>query len=167
FSDTGLTPSTSYSYAVAACDTAGNVSSQSSSLDVATSADTTAPTTPTGLAATVVSSGQIDLTWNASTDAEDEVAGYYVYRDGAEIADVLVTSYSDVGLAASTLYSYTVAAYDSEGNTSSQTSAVDATTDPPPADTTAPSVPTALTGTPLNAIRIDLSWNASTDAESG
>ena len=42
--------------------------------------DTTAPTSPANLVATVVSSSQIDLSWNASTD-NVAVTGYRVYRD--------------------------------------------------------------------------------------
>lgn len=44
-------------------------------------ADTTAPSVPTGLAATAVSSGQINLTWTASTDNVG-VQGYRIYRNG-------------------------------------------------------------------------------------
>ncbi len=91
------------------------------------SSDTTAPSIPTGLNATAVSSSEIELSWDASSD-EVGVAGYEVYRDGAQIATVTGTSYQDTGLSASTTYSYTVAAYDAAGNKSAQSDADSATT---------------------------------------
>jgi hypothetical protein len=92
--------------------------------------DTTAPTRPTGLAATVSGSSQIDLTWSASTDAVG-VAGYTVYRDGTAAGTVGAASgtrFSDTGLAASSTYSYAVDAFDAAGNRSSKSSSVTATT---------------------------------------
>jgi chitodextrinase len=47
--------------------------------------DIEAPTTPTGLAATAVSSSQITLSWNVSTDNVG-VAGYRIYRNGSLLA---------------------------------------------------------------------------------
>lgn len=84
---------------------------------VETTADSDPPSVPTGLAATVVSKSQINLSWNASTD-DTGVAGYHVYRDGALIASPAAVSYNDTGLAASTTYCYRVSAYDGEANES-------------------------------------------------
>src|ERR1700704_1552315 len=55
FADTGLSAATTYSYTVAARDAAGNISANSTSVSI-TLADTTAPTTPTGLMATAAGS---------------------------------------------------------------------------------------------------------------
>ena len=95
--------------------------------------DTTAPSTPTSLAASAVSSTQIDLTWTASTD-NVAVTGYTIYRGGTQIATSASPSYSNSGLSASTNYVYTVDAYDAAGNHSSQSASANATTDsaPPP-----------------------------------
>jgi len=71
---------TNYSYSVDAFDAAGNHSAQSAAA-VLTTPDWTPPTTPTGLAAKVANSSEIDLTWNTSTD-NVAVAGYTVYRNG-------------------------------------------------------------------------------------
>jgi hypothetical protein len=84
-------------------------------------ADTAPPTTPTGLAAQVVSSSQVNLTWTASTD-DVAVAGYCVFRNGGLIATASGTSYSDTGLTPSTTYSYTVQAFDVGHNVSAQSS---------------------------------------------
>ncbi len=81
--------------------------------------DTTAPSTPTDLTATAISSSQIDLSWNASP--ESDVAGYKIYRDGTYLKSVTgSTSTSDTGLNPSTQYCYTVSAYDSSNNESGQ-----------------------------------------------
>ena len=95
--------------------------------------DTSPPTVPTGLAATAVSSSQINLTWNASTDNVG-VTGYDVFRDGAAITTVGTNSYSNTGLAAGTTYVYAVRARDAAGNVSALSATASATTlapDPP------------------------------------
>ncbi|MBP9711022.1 MAG: heparin lyase I family protein [Candidatus Pacebacteria bacterium] len=89
--------------------------------------DTTAPTVPTGLSATAASQTAVNLSWNASTDAVG-VAGYRVFRNGTQVADSPGRTFSDTGLTAATMYSYTVAAYDAAGNFSAQSGAVSATT---------------------------------------
>ena len=125
--------------------------------------DTTAPSTPTNLTTTVVSSSQINLSWTASTD-NIGVTGYRVYRGGTQIASPSTTSYSDTGLSPSAIYSYTVAAVDGAGNISSQSTNAQATTQaPPPPDTQAPTAPTNLIATAQSSSQINLSWTASTD----
>src|SRR5881392_2647353 len=123
--------------------------------------DTTPPMVPTGLTDSAVSSSQINLSWTASSDNVG-VSGYRVYRNGTQIATTSATSFADTGLAASTTYSYTVAAYDAAGNLSAQSSPASATTPAPP-DTTPPSVPTGLTASAVSSSQINLSWTASSD----
>ncbi|MDH5202216.1 MAG: fibronectin type III domain-containing protein [Nitrospirota bacterium] len=89
--------------------------------------DTQAPSVPTGLTALAVSSTQINLSWNASTDNVG-VTGYRIYRNGNSVGTSTTTSYSDTGLSPSTTYTYTVAAYDDAGNTSGQSAPASATT---------------------------------------
>ncbi len=113
---------------VTARDAAGNTNTDSISVSYSPSGgDTTAPTTPTGLSATTVSSSQINLSWSASTD-NIGVTGYNIYRNGTQIASVANTSYNNTGLTAATTYSYTVAAYDAAGNTSVQSVSTSTTT---------------------------------------
>ena len=99
--------------------------------------DSQVPTVPTNLAATPVSSSQINLTWNAATD-NVAVTGYKVFRGGSQIATATMTSYSDTGLSSGLTYSYTVSAYDAAGNESVQSSVALGTT--PALDTTLPTV---------------------------
>ena len=130
YQDSGLSPTTTYSYRVRALDGAGNVSLQSNAASATTQAipDTAAPTTPTGLAATAISSSRIGLSWSPSTD-NVAVTGYRVYRNGVFLATLgNVTTYESAGLAASTTYSYSVDAVDAVGNASGISTTVTATT---------------------------------------
>ncbi len=146
----------------------------------ATSTDTVAPSVPTNLVASAVSTSQINLSWSDSTDNVG-VVGYKVYRGGTQIATavalatsttVVLASYSDTGLQASTTYTYAVAAYDAAGNTSAQSASASATTNPPPPPvSTIPDAPTISSITPhapiaLNQFLISsitLQWNAVTN----
>jgi len=164
YQDSGLSPSTTYSYTVQAVDAAGNASGQSVAVSASTPAvpDATAPSTPSGLTASAASSSQIGLSWTASTDNVG-VTGYRVYRGGALLVSVgAVTTLQNTGLSPSTTYSYTVQAVDAAGNASGQSAAASATT-PAATDTTAPSVPTGLKGKAVSGTQVNLSWNASTD----
>jgi RHS repeat-associated protein len=89
--------------------------------------DTTAPTTPTGLTAVAAGPARVNLAWTAATDAVG-VQGYRLYRDGAYLATVGSTGWSDLGLSGATAYAYTVAAVDAAGNASSGSTAASATT---------------------------------------
>lgn len=91
------------------------------------SPDTTPPSTPKNLTASAVSSFQINLSWDSSTDNVG-VAGYKIYRDGTQIATSQTISYQDTNLVPETTYSYAVAAYDAAGNTSSQSVSINAAT---------------------------------------
>jgi chitinase len=96
--------------------------------------DTTPPSVPTGLGATVQSSSSIALSWNASTDnaGGTGVAGYDVYRNGSLIASPTTTGYTASGLAADTTYAFTVRARDNANpsNASAQSAPVSAKTLP-------------------------------------
>ncbi len=119
----------SSSYSVRARDAAGNVSGASNTVTVAIPADTSAPTSPSGLRATAGASGtrQIALTWNASTDNVG-VNSYYLFRGNAKYLLLgRVTSYTDTGLVAGTTYTYKVYAIDASGNWSGPSGKASAT----------------------------------------
>lgn len=126
YSDTTCTPGTAYSYKVSAYDAAGNNSAQSSAANV-TTPDTIAPSAPTALVATAVSTSQINLGWTAATDNVG-VAGYDIYRDGAFLVSVTGTSYSNTGLDMGVTYTYAVVAFDAAENESVPSGAADNTT---------------------------------------
>lgn len=113
------TNGTSYSATVAAtATTAPDPVAGNNSATKAVVYDLVAPSVPTGVQATRVSTSRIDVTWTASTDSGSGVKGYSVFRNGVWIADVESgTSYQDTtGLTPHTPYWYTVQAYDYAAN---------------------------------------------------
>ncbi|MEW2496093.1 glycoside hydrolase family 18 chitinase [Streptomyces nodosus] len=72
-----------------------------------------APGTPT---ASGVTDTSVKLSWGAATD-DKGVQNYDVLRDGAKVATVTTTSYTDAGLTPGTDYSYSVQARDTAGQT--------------------------------------------------
>jgi hypothetical protein len=94
--------------------------------------DAIAPSVPTGLIATAVSTTQIDLSWTVSTD-NVAVTGYRIFRDNAFVTTSATTNYSDTGLTPSTTYNYTVSAVDAATNESARSATSSATTFTPSA----------------------------------
>ena len=167
FNDTGLSPSTVYSYSVIAFDAAGNNSSTSPSAVVTTPAgsqpDSQAPTAPGTLNAVATSSSSVDLSWSVATDNVG-VTGYRIMRNGAQVGTATGTSYIDVGLTPSTTYTYTVVAHDAASNVSPASPPASVTTNPVGgSDTQAPAAPAGLSATATGTTTVDLGWTASTD----
>ncbi|MEJ0037686.1 MAG: Calx-beta domain-containing protein [Gammaproteobacteria bacterium] len=165
--DRQTTVAGSYS-ATATMGTSGWWLIQAAAFKAAAAGDTQAPTAPTGLTATAVSSSQITLNWTASTD-NVAVTGYRVERcqgvgcsTFAEIATPTGTTFSDTGRAASTSYTYRVRAQDAVPNLSAYSSTSSATTQAA-ADTQAPSQPMNFSAVTASSTQINLSWTASTD----
>ena len=136
FSDTGLSPSTSYSYRVRAKDAAGNASAFSAVATAVTQAgtDTQAPTAPSGLSASTASSSQINLVWTGATDNVG-IANYLVERckdvgcsNFAQVGTTATTTYSDAGLQAAATYSYRIRAKDAANNVGPYSNSASATT---------------------------------------
>ncbi|MFA4831442.1 MAG: peptidoglycan-binding protein [Patescibacteria group bacterium] len=105
----------------------------------------TAPATPTSLAATA-GNGQVALSWTASVGATK----YDVYRlsgsDYPYLGQTIATSYTDTGLTNGTTYYYKVSALDSNDNESA------ATTDAVFATPVAPSAAVAGSGLPISIL---------------
>ena len=166
YSDTTVQAGATYTYTVYAYDAAGNTSPPSTTATVTTTADSQPPSVPTGLAATVKSASQIDLTWNPATD-NTGVTGYTVYRNGSPIATTSgpnAAAYSDTSAVAATTYTYTVDAFDSVGNHSPPSAPVSATTPSgtvhtvtlnPVADSYVDSANPAVTHGPSSQLRVD------------
>jgi len=125
-------------------------------------ADTTPPSTVSGLTATAASSSQINLSWAAATDTGGSgLAGYKIERCSgagctafAQIATSTTTTYSNTALTAATSYSYRVRAYDVAGNNGGYSATATATTSSTGGSTLTKGVPvtglTATTGNSLN-----------------
>lgn len=165
YSDTGLTPSTSYMYRVSAINSVGT-SSPSNTASATTFAAATIPQPPTNLTANAISSSEIDLSWTApSDDGGAAITGYMIERSqdaGSTWSTIssntgsASTTYSDTGLTSSTSYTYRVSAINSVG-TSSPSNIASATTS---VSTSIPQPPTGLTASAVSSSTINLSWNA-------
>ncbi|WP_315095472.1 glycosyl hydrolase [uncultured Cellulomonas sp.] len=132
YAASGLSPASTYSFTVRALDGAGNRSASSGAVSVTTpggGGDTTAPSVPTGLAASGTTSSATTLAWNASTDTVG-VTGYEVLRGGTVVGSTGSRTFTVTGLAASSTYSFTVRAYDAAGNRSAASGPVTVTTLP-------------------------------------
>ena len=131
-------------------------------------ATTSVPGQPHDLFSTVITNKQINLNWSA---ADSFAKGFTIERKAGagpfnQIADVSgsTSNYSDVGLSASTSYTYRLRAYGDFGKSDfSNTSK--STTNPNP--TTVPSAPNALVATVQSSSQIDLVWIDNSNAEEG
>ncbi len=126
YTDTSPPLARASSYTVRARDAAGNISASSNSVSVSVPADTTPPSSPTGLLATA-GTRQVALRWNASSD-NSRVTNYYLFRGNTKYRLLgNVTGYTDTGLTAGTRYTYKVYAIDAGGNWSGPSGNVSAT----------------------------------------
>jgi len=163
YSDTGLTPSTSYYYQVRAYNSNGD-STYSNEANATTLA--APPAAPGGLTATAVSTSQINLSW---TDNSNNETGFKLERKvGAtgsytEVATLgaNVTSYSNTGLSASTSYYYRIRATNATGDSAYSNEANATTFTPPP-----PAAPGSLVATAVSTSQINLSWTDNSNDES-
>ncbi|MFC8080847.1 glycosyl hydrolase family 18 protein [Streptomyces sp. NPDC057137] len=76
----------------------------------------TAPTAPGTPTASEITNTSAKLSWSAATD-DKGIKNYDVLRDGAKIATVTGTTYTNTGLTAGTSYSYSVQARDTADQT--------------------------------------------------
>lgn len=159
FTDTGLSPVTSYNYTVKAYDAANNNSAPSATLPATTAYDTTDPAVPSNLHSTTQTDTSVTLTWDTATD-NVAVSGYDVYRGSTLITTTSGTTYTDSGLGVNTGYTYRVRTVDTSGNYSAQTAPLTISTLP---DTTLPTAPSSVASTGQTTTSIDLNWSSGTD----
>ena len=135
---TGLEPTTEYIFTVKAYDKKGNISEPSNTKKVSTiTVDTEAPTAPQDLQAKLnLTEKIISLTWKSSQDNVG-VKGYQIYRNGQIIATTNKLAYIDKEIITENIYTYTIKAYDAEGNISKQSNQIEISTK----DTEVPTVP--------------------------
>ncbi len=94
---------------------------------IAPTGDTQAPTVPTTLTSSNITSTSFTVNWTASTDNVG-VTGYEVFRNGTSIGTPTGTSFNVTGLTASTAYIITVRARDAVPGWSDQSTALNVTT---------------------------------------
>lgn len=164
--DEGLEAFTPYDYAVSAVSEAGVEGERSGAVRVRTR-DGTPPTAPSGMAVRPASSTQLDLTWEPASDPESGIAGYRIYRDGAQVGTTSGTpGFSDTGLASATTYGYEVAALNGDGEEGPRSEPAKGTTREA-SDASPPTRPSRLTATAVTGTQVDLTWSPASDPETG
>lgn len=159
YSNSTLSPATTYYFAVQAEDNDKNLSYISPAVAVTTPA---LPVAPSGVLATPDSTTKITVTWSPSTGGLP-IAHYMVYRGSTAsslslVATVNNTSYSDSSVLPATTYYYAVQAADN-GKPPSQSglsAPVSGTTFGPP------TVPANVEATPDSCTKVVLTWSPST-----
>jgi chitodextrinase len=172
-----LRPGQTVTFRVTAFDAQYNASPPSPAVTVTTVADTTPPTTPTGVTVSHVTASTVLLTWSSGTDAFGPVR-HEVLVDGAPTSNAWSTVPAGTfprpasqsawvrQLEPSTGYRFSVRAIDPSGNTSAPSDAVGATT-LPSTDAVAPTSPTLLSaasgGNGSCPEELWLRWTAASD----
>ena len=133
FQFSNLDFNSSHQISVQAFDLAGNRSTQSTAITVATTytPDWTAPETVTNIRTNFTTQTSINLIWNATTD-NVAVTHYHIFRNGKYLMTVngLVNSYHVRLLTPNTTYQFTIVAQDAEQNKSQASAAFTVKTKP-------------------------------------
>ncbi len=165
YSDTGLASNTAYTYRVSTMNKMGT-GSPSGNASATTPVILTQPGAPTGLAASTISSSQVNLRWTPpSSNGGSPITGYEVERAQGDISFSFTnstnavffsygnaTTFADSGLQPSTTYNYTVFAENKAG-TGQAASPVLASTAVAPLG-----APTGLTAKATTFSKIRLGW---------
>ncbi len=134
YSNTGLTPSTTYYYRVRSTNSAGD-SAYSNEAKGVTGTSGTVPAVPAGLTAAAASSSQVNLAWSDVANEtgfkiERKTGSGGTYSQIGTVAASVVT-YADTGLAPGTLYFYRVRATNGAGDSGYSNEASATTTSAP------------------------------------
>ena len=159
-----LTAGTGYTVTVKAVDAAGNVSDGAAhTFTTNNAADTEAPSAPTNVVVTDVTTTTAKVTWSEAKDNVG-VVGYNVYLNEAKVNETLITTteYDLTALTEETNYSVKVTAVDAAENESGRSEAATFTT-PKTQDTEAPSVPAGVAASDVTQTGAKITWTAATD----
>ena len=126
-----------------------------------TSNDNEAPTVPTNVVLSNITTSSINVSWTAATDNE-AVTKYEIYTNGNLNGETASTNYTATGLNSNTSYAITVLAKDLAGNASAQ-SALAVTCINTDRCHSAKSVPSNVNITLITGTSFQVNWTASTD----
>ena len=164
YQDNGLNAYTVYFYRIRAYNGDGN--SDFSDPNTETTLPNP-PTAPDNLAATPISSTQIELTWQDNSGNE---TGFKLERskgDNANFTEVATIAkntltYQDQNLEAATTYFYRVRAINTGGNSGYSTQLETRTQNPPP-----PQAPSSITAQATSNTEVQLTWQDNATTETG
>lgn len=167
YTDEGLSGWTDRTYEVAAVNGVGLVGPRSNAA-TGRPLDATPPDPPPNLAAQATGARLIDLSWDPATDPETGVSLYLVYRDGGSepIDSTSTPGYTDGAVEPERTYSYEVTARNGDGFEGPPAGPVAATT-PAASDPSPPTTPGDFTAEAVGPERVDLTWSAAEDPETG
>jgi len=157
FNHIGLQTETSYSYYIAASNSAGD-SDYSSAASAMTLMNL--PDVPTGISATAASAASITVSWNPVSGA---MIYKIYYEEGVSTNKILAgqinneTSYTHTGLQSNTIYRYYIVSSNSAGDSGYSSSA---------SATTLPAAPTGVSASAVSTSSISVSWNPVSGASS-
>ena len=118
--------------------------------------DLQAPTVPANLRATGGDDTSVSLAWDAAADNVG-ISGYSIVRNGATVATISGTTWTDRAVGPNTLYAYHVIAHDAAGNRSAPSASLSLAWRSSHAEST-PAAP-VLTSPRRTATTISLQWN--------
>jgi chitodextrinase len=157
---TKLVPAKAYNVKLIARDIAGNPTAFTPIYVVTTAKDTTPPSTPGVLSASLIKSTSLRISWPISND-NVAVSGYEIHVNGSLFLDSksVANAVDLIGLKNFTSYKIKVRAYDANRNYSAFNPEIAVRT----LDTIKPPAPTNLKVTELNRTTVRLSWAAVKD----
>ncbi len=167
FTDSTLTPGTSYEFRVRAFNSAGD-SAASNAVGVTTPSGNTTPIAPASLAAVVNAGPQVALTWEDRSSNETHFViqrryAAWIWGDvGAAPANA--TSFLDTTSIGNVTYEYRVIAVNALGSSDYSNGVLVNTAQTGP---TPPATPGNLTAVAASSTRINLTWNDLASGETG
>lgn len=178
YQDTNVSPNSSYHYWVTAVDSTGKESSTSKWIYTRTPATnnqtavtaSTQPAAPVDVSATLLSDGEVSLSWNPGEDA-NRIEGYNIYRNQQYVQTVTDNRYTDYGSALDTSLEYSIVSFTADKQFSAHSSPVGIDTSsvaPPPVEQFSVGTPDTVTGlysTVHSGSSLTLYWDVQSAAE--
>jgi chitodextrinase/pimeloyl-ACP methyl ester carboxylesterase len=112
-----------FTFSIRVVDDAAQTATKEFIIDIQPEPDTEPPTVPQNFTAKPISSTQIELTWDASTD-NNNIISYHIYRNNQLLVTVTTTQYVDTDVAPGSLYTYAIVAVDFAGNASASSESI-------------------------------------------
>ena len=163
YTDSSLSPSTSYCYAVQATDS-GLPPAQSGLSAPVTQSTYGPPQPPTNVTASPLSCTKVSLNWSAAVSGGLAIANYKIWRGATsnenlmtQIGTTTALTYTDQTVSANTTYYYAIQSADKAAPAD-----LSVLSSPPVQVTTynVPGIPPNFTATPVSSTKITLAWGS-------